>query len=123
MPKPTRENTIADISDLVTRPTRACTQESLNLTIDTHQNKNLKLVDHDNNTKIRALFTNMKRGAVSINFAEYLNIAHEQATQNKCEDKANYDQINLSDFIPGPKTINQDLKSSSFIKEKWGAAI
>ena len=59
LPKPTRENTIADISDLVTRPTRTCIQESLNLTIDTHQNKNLKLVDHDNNTKIRALFTKM----------------------------------------------------------------
>ena len=123
MPKPTRENKIADISDLVTRPTCACTQECLNLTTDTHQNKNLKLVDHDNNTKIRALFTIMKRGTDSINFAEYLNIAHRQATQNKCEDKANDDQINLSDFIPEPKTISQVLKSSSFIKEKWGTAI
>ena len=65
----------------------------------------------------------MKRGTDSRNFAEYLNIAHEQATQNKYEDKANDDQINLSDFIPEPKTINQVLKSSSFIKEKWGTAI
>ena len=123
LPKPTRENTIADISDLVTRPTRTCTQESSNLTIDSHQNKYNKPIDNDNDIKIRALFTNMKRGTESINFAEYLNIAHEQVTQNKCEDKANDDQINLSDFIPEPKTINQVLKSSPFIKEKWGTAI
>ena len=87
-------------------------KESLNLIIDTHQNKNLKLIDNDNDTKIYALFTNMKRSTNSINFAEYLNITHDQVTQNKCEYKANDDQINLSDFIPELKTINQVLKPS-----------
>ena len=64
----------------------------------------------------------MKTGIHSINFAEYPNIAHGQVTQNKNEDKANDNQINLSDFIPESKTINQALKSRIFIKEKRGTA-
>ena len=104
LPNPTQENITADISELVTRPTRKHKQESLNLNIDmTEQNTNT----HDNDIKKYALFTNMKRDTDSINFAEYLNIVHEQAMQTKDEDKSNDIQINLSDFIPDQKTINQ----------------
>ena len=65
----------------------------------------------------------MAQGTDVIKFSEYLKIAHEQVTQNKNLDKDNDIQINLSDFIQEPKTINQVLKLTSHIKEKWGTAI
>lgn len=120
LPNPTRENITANISDLVTRPTRRHKYESSNLIIDMTEDNT---ISHENDTKIRALFTNMKRGTDSINFAEYLNRAHEQVMQTKDEIKINDTQINLSDFIPEPKSINQVLKQSTHIKDKWGAAI
>ena len=120
LPKPTRENITADISDLVTKTTRSSNDASL---YSAQENKNNIHISLQDKTKIHALFTNMAQGTDAIKFSEYLNIAHEQVTQNKNEDKGNDIHINLSDFIPEPKTINQVLKLTPHIKEKWGTAI
>ena len=96
---------------------------SSNFIIDTSENNKSKIINHNYDIKIYAPITNMKRGTDSIDFAEYLNIAHKQVTQNKIEDNTNNNQINISDFIPEPKTISRVLKSSTFNKEKWGTAI
>ena len=53
-----------------------------------------------------------------------MNIAHEQTQTSKTMEKRNQDtQINLSDFIPEPRSLSQVLRLSPIIKEKWGHAI
>ena len=65
----------------------------------------------------------MKNCPDSINNAEYLNIAHEQIKINKIIEKNQDTQMNLSDFIPEPKSFSQDLKLSPLIREKRGMSI
>ena len=77
----------------------------------------------DDKHKLRAYFTNMSRPIDPINYAEYLNMAHEQQTDNKNNEKTNDQMINLSDYIPEPKSLHQVTKLSEHIKNKWGAAI
>ena len=52
-----------------------------------------------------------------------MNIAHEQIQTSKSMEKNQDIQINLSDFIPEPKSLSQVLRSSSIIREKWGLSI
>ena len=42
---------------------------------------------------------------------------------NKNDEKSNDQTINLSDYIPEPKSLYQILKLADHIKEKWGTAI
>ena len=78
--------------------------------------------DNETNT-IHAYFTSMSRMQESINYAEYLNMAHKQHINNKDDEKSNDHIINLSDYIPEPKSLYQILKLSDHIKDKWGTAI
>ena len=64
----------------------------------------------------------MSRLQETINYAEYLNMAHEQHI-NRNDEIPNDHIINLSDYIPEPKSLYQILKLSEHIKEKWGTAI
>ena len=50
-------------------------------------------------------------------------MVHEQHINNKNDEKSNDQIINLSDYIPEPKSLYQILKLSDHIKEKWGTAI
>ena len=49
----------------------------------------------------------------TIDYAEYLNMAHEQHVNNKKDKKSNDHIINLSDYIPEPKSLYQILKLRS----------
>ena len=73
--------------------------------------------------QVIAYFTTMENCLEGMNNAEYLNIAHEQLKTNKAIEKNQDIQINLSDFIPEPRSLNQVLKLSPLIREKWGASI
>ena len=73
--------------------------------------------------QVIAYFTTMKNCLGGMNNAEYLNIAHEQLKTNKVIEKNQDIQINLSDFIPETRSLNQDLKLSPLIREKWGASV
>ena len=49
---------------------------------------------------------------------EYLNVAHELNQIKKDEDIEMDKHVNLSDFIPEPRSIIQIPRLSSFIKDK-----
>ena len=51
----------------------------------------------------------MSRLQETINYAEYLNMTHEQHINNKNDEKSNDQIINLSDYIPEPKSLYQIL--------------
>ena len=42
---------------------------------------------------------------------------------NCTEDKVKDLGINLSDFLPGPRSLSHVIRLSPHIKEKWGDAI
>ena len=84
LPHPTRKQITADISDLVSRPKRGRRTHSdsaFNISVkDTH------ISDNETST-IHAYFTSMSRLQETINYAEYLNMAHEQHINNKNDEK------------------------------------
>ena len=55
--------------------------------------------------------------------SEFLYIAHELSSANKIIDESRDEDINLSDFMPEPKSSSKILKLSPALKEKWGSAI
>ena len=58
-----------------------------------------------------------------ITYSEYLHIAHDINETNTNQDKTKDLGINLSDFLPEPKSLSHVLRLSPHIKEKWGEAI
>ena len=50
-------------------------------------------------------------------------MAQEQQTDIKNIENTNDHIINLSNYIPEPKSLHQVLKLSDHIKDKWGTAI
>ena len=74
--------------------------------------------------KITAFLANMSKPTDdSLSFPEYLNVAHELKEIKNYEDIETDKHINLSDFIPEPRSLIQKLRMPSFIKENWGEAI
>ena len=120
LPNPTRKHTTADISDLVSRPKRGKGIQPHSAYNTTTENTHTNM---DDEQTIYAYFTNMSRLIDTINYAEYLNMAHEQQTDIKNNENTNDHIINLSDYIPEPKSLHQVLKLSDHIKDKWGTAI
>ena len=55
-------------------------------------------------------------------YSEYLHIAHGINAVNKSEDKIKDCGINLSDFLPKPRSLSQILRMSTSTKEKWEEA-
>gem|GEM_PF-2876143 len=137
MPRPTRKHTISDISDLVTHSKRGNHTDTANATYVMEQPQNMHASseydksdvhdldnhesEHDN--KIMAYFSTMEKLPEDINNAEYLNMAHEQQQNIKQIEKSQDTQINLSDFIPEPKSLSQVLRLSPVVREKWGISI
>ena len=120
LPHQARKEITADISDLVSRPKRGrhtYSDLAFNIPVeDTHP------LDNETNT-IYAYFTSMSQLQETINYAEYLNMAHKQHIINKNDEKSNDQIINLSDYIPEPKSLYQIFKLSDHIKDKWGTTI
>ena len=52
-----------------------------------------------------------------------MNIAHEFKGDKDSQEKHYKSQINLSDFIPEPVSIDNVLRLSPSVKERWGDAI
>ena len=86
---------------------------------------NEKLEDPTNkDSSIKAYFTSMSKFSdYSIPYSEFLYIAHELSSNNRSSDNESDDTINLSDFMPEPKSLNQILRLTPNIREKWGQAI
>ena len=80
------------------------------------QNKNNK------DEIITAFFTQMSREQ-NLSFSEYLFLAHDMKEISDSQNKTIDNNINLSDFMPEPSSLNQVLRLSPHTKEKWGAAI
>ena len=119
MPHPSRKHTISDISDLVSYPKRGnYNTNEVARTTATNTQTNVENTKDENQShfetddQVIAYFTSMKNCPDGINNAEYLNIAHEQIQTNKIIEKNQDTQINLSDFIPEPKSLSQVLKLS-----------
>ena len=56
-------------------------------------------------------------------YTEYLHAAHDLRTTKKDEEKCQDMAINLSDFIPEPRSLSQILRMNKYVQEKWGEAI
>ena len=56
-------------------------------------------------------------------YVEYLHIAHDIKELNVSEDRIKDTGINLSDFLPEPRSLSHVLRLSPHIKDKWGEAI
>ena len=66
--------------------------------------------------KITAFLASMSRPTEeSLSFPEYLNVAHELNEIKKDEDIETDKNVNLSDFIPEPRSLSQILRMSPFI--------
>ena len=50
-------------------------------------------------------------------------IANDIKETNGVEDRVKDIGINLSDFLPEPRSLSQVLRLSPYINEKWGEAI
>ena len=129
MPHPSRKHTISDISDLVSYPKRRnhkVQEEEARHIMTTNDTENIQAEDQSTTekyNKVEAYFTTMKNCPEDINNAEYMNIAHEQTQTYKTMEKNQDTQINLSDFVPEPKSLSQVLRLSPVIREKWGISI
>ncbi len=56
----------------------------------------------------------------SLPHSEFLSIAHELSSDNKVSDYTQDEIINLSDFMPEPKSLNKIFQLLPSIREKWG---
>ena len=78
----------------------------------------------DGEQTIKAYFASMSKFSdSSIPHSEFLYITHELPSDNKYSDVLSDEITNLSDFMPEPKSLNQILRLSPYIREKWGHAI
>ena len=91
-----------------------------NTQTNVENSKNENQSNFKTDDQVTAYFTSMKTCPDGTNNAEYLNIAHEQIQTNKIIEKNQDTQINLSDFIPEPKSLSQVLKLSPLVKENGG---
>ena len=73
---------------------------------------------------VHAYFAKMSRiREDNMGYTEYLHAAHDLQSTKKTEEKHQGAAINLSDFIPEPKSPPQILRMNKHIQEKWGEAI
>ena len=80
------------------------------------------IINADESDEIKAYFTNMEKPS-DLSYSEYLHIAHDINALNKSEDKIKDSGINVSDFLPEPRSLSQILKMTASTKDKWGEAI
>ena len=81
-------------------------------------------IHHKQKQMIKAYFSSMEKFSdSSLPYSEFLYIAHELSSTNKIIDVSKDEDINLSDFMPEPKSLSQILKLSPAVKEKLGSAI
>ena len=71
-----------------------------------HRKRDRRATNIDCSTKITAFLANMSvPTADSLSFLEYLNVAHDLSQIKKDEDTEMDEYVNLSDFIPEPRSL------------------
>ena len=76
-----------------------------------------------NQQLVHNFFTSvLNRPVDNFNHSESLNIAHELKGDKDTQEKQYESQINLSDFIPEPVSINNVLRLSPSVKDRWDDA-
>ena len=65
--------------------------------------------ENSQDDEITAYFTYMSK-LIDITYSEYLHIAHDIKETNGAEDKVKDMGINLSDFLPEPRSLSQVLR-------------
>ena len=74
------------------------------------------------NDETKAYFTKMSK-INEIPYSKFLHIAHDMKQMNATEDRVKNTGINISDFLPEPRSLSHVLRLSPYIKDKWGEAI
>ena len=103
------------LSDLVSYPKRGnhnTSEEEVRHTQTTNNFKNIQTEEQpctNKYDKVKAYFTTVKNCPEDINNVEYMNIAHEQIQTSKTMEKNQDIQINLSDFIPDPRSDRKSV--------------
>ena len=81
------------------------------------QTRSMSQQQESQDEQITAYFTSMSK-ETDINNYEFLMYMHETNTDDKLDN-----DIILSDFLPEPTSLNQVIKLTESIKNKWGTAI
>ena len=76
---------------------------------------------NQNYTQI-AYFTRMSK-INDIPYSEFLHIAHDMKEMSATEDRVRDIGINLSDFLPEPRSLSHVLRLFPHIKDHWGEPI
>ena len=106
--------TLENISDSPTHD-----KQNTNTRILRSRKRGRKSTNDVSANKITAFLANMSKPTDdSSSFPEYLNVVHELNEIKKDEDIDTEKHVNLSDFIPEPRSPIQILSMSPFIKEK-----
>ena len=99
-------------------------KQNINTRVLWSRKKGRKPTNNVSANKITAFLANMSNPTDdSLSFPEYLHVSHELNEIKKGEDIETDKHVNLSDFIPEPRSPKQILRMSPFIKEKWEEAI
>ena len=73
-------------------------------------------------TLITTFFAEMSKEN-DLTYSEYLCMTHDIKEVTDSQNKSLDNNINLSDFMPEPSSLNQVLRLSPHTKERWGTAI
>ena len=78
-------------------------------------------MSYDDETNVHAYFADMpKLQHDNLGYTEYLHAVYDLSSfMDENEEKCLDTIINLSDFVPEPKSFNQVIRLSGIIKEKW----
>ena len=81
-------------------------------------------MSHDDAMYVHAYFAKMpKLQDNDMGYTEYLHAAYDISSIKETEEKCQDTIINLSDFVPEPKSLNQVISLNGHINERWGDAI
>ena len=58
-----------------------------------------------------------------VQHTEFLHAVYDLSSIKRNEEKCLDTIINLSDFVPEPKSLNQVIRLNGIIKEKWGVLL
>ena len=113
------------ISNTDTKNHNNNTIEDIKISTSENKNFNMGIFDdsNDDDPGIIAFFTNLKQTENEISKSKYLYSAHKINQIKQNEDKTQDTHKNISDFLPEPRFLQQVLKLSRIIKDKWGDAI
>ena len=75
---------------------------------------------YNDETNVHAYFADMAQlQHDNLGCTEYLHAVYDLSSTKKNEEKCLDTIINLSDFVPKPKSLSQVIRLNGIIKEKW----